>query len=372
MKDQFSGHIVIFLVATLFAYIYTISPSLTKAKVSITGQQVDGASVWVRMKVCPSFWFDDNRRENLELKVLFRSTLAKLLHGQIPTTTPPPPASWRVEAIDLDSEKLIKEDYQADGRCRDISVQLQDHEIDKKPGQELLPTSTLFQDSSTLRIGVRDKQGFISQFDPKSQEWRGAAIDFGRLIAKELGRKVIFTRLKSLDSRFFSLRYGVVDLTISLISHSLEREEIAYLSNPYYSTGLVMGTFTTGEGNPIKSMAELNSNQQTIVAVQGSSGIEFIQTHLPKVNIVTTTTSSEIPSHISHLMADPSRSAIYFITDELIARRWSNSRLVHIDNKRLLTNNDSYVVAIGDATLLPAVNRVIASGAVDSIYVTQR
>ncbi|MBF0194171.1 MAG: transporter substrate-binding domain-containing protein [Magnetococcales bacterium] len=367
MNNKYLGHIVIFLVATLFVYIFSISPSLTKAKAVVTYQQEKGDELLVRIKVCPPFWFDDNSSKNSELKTLYRQTLTQLIKDK--STSNVTPKTWKVQAISLDSENMIKEDYVADGRCNDLSTKLQNKIENNQSKVETNYISQLFQDDSILRVGVRDKQGFISKIDPKTREWMGAAIEFGRLIAKEMGKTAVFTRLKSLDSRFTSLRYGVADLTISLISHTRERSEIAYLSNPYYTTGLVLGTFLAGEEEHMSlTRSDLNSAKNTIVAVHASNSVKFIQNNFPKSNIVTANTSSEIPAYVNELMADPSRENIYFITDELIASRWPNSRIVYLNEKRLLTNNDEYVVATGDIKLLEGINRVIARGGVDKLY----
>jgi ABC-type amino acid transport substrate-binding protein len=370
MKIQYIGRVVVFLVVALFVYIFTISPSFITAKAVVGGERIEDGELLLGIKVCPSFWFDEDHRDNRDLKLLFRANLAEFIQNKYATSTSTPASSWRVKALNLDSEILPKDDYQADGRCRDISARLYNKKRDYEPtdkGRDA--TSILFQDKSILRIGVRDHQGYISELDPKTKEWRGAAVDFGRLIAAEIGRKAVFTSLKSLDSRFFALRYGVADLSISLISFSEERANKAYLSQPYYSTGLILGTFLPGEEAFLsRSRAELNLNQQTILAVQGSSSIEFIRTHYPKSNIVTTTTSAEIPEYARNLMADSDVEDIFFVTDELIARGWTDSRLVYVDGKRLLTNNDSYVVATADTALLELVNRVIASGAVSTLY----
>jgi ABC-type amino acid transport substrate-binding protein len=374
MKKQSFGHIIVFLVISLFSYIYSISPSLTKAKVVVTEKREMGENLDVGIKLCPSFWFDNNQRENTEIKELFRTHLLGFIEKKQENSKLIPPPFWQVETINLDSEVMLKENYQADGRCRDLSVHLiksaRPTSAPPQSREEII--SQFFQDKKILRIGLRDKQGFISQFNPKSKQWNGAAIEFGHLIAKKAGKTPRFTRLKSLDSRFFALRYGVVDLTISLISHSPEREERAYLSTPYYTTGLVMGAFSQSEGELIRSQQELNSNHQTIVAVEGSSSIDYIQNHYPKANIVTVESSSGIPGYTRELMADPRRKEVFFITDELIARRWPGNRLVQVEGKKLLTNNDSYVVASGDELLVQQVNKVIESGVVTPLYGTSQ
>ncbi|MBF0380094.1 MAG: transporter substrate-binding domain-containing protein [Magnetococcales bacterium] len=371
MSNQYLSHVVIFLVATLFVYIFSISPSLTKAKTKVTSQQEAGDELLVRMKVCPPFWFYEKSSKNSELKSLYRNTLAKLIEKR--SRAKSNKNVWRVEAISLDSENLIKEEYRADGRCQDLSTQLKNHTNLQNTDLGDDQISHLFQDDKILRIGVRDNQGFISQINPKTRMWHGAAIDFGSLIAKEMGKKAVFTRLKSLESRFTALSYGVADLTISLISHTKERAEIAYLSEPYYTTGLALGTFVSGKESYLsRTRDNLNSAKNTIVAVHGSNSVEYIINNFPKSNIVTTTTSTEIPAYVHELMADPSRENVYFITDELIASRWPDSRMVYVDKKRLLTNNDAYVVAMGDVDLLPVVNRVIAKGGIDKLYTASK
>ncbi|MBF0454482.1 MAG: transporter substrate-binding domain-containing protein [Magnetococcales bacterium] len=368
MKGRYSSHLVIFLVAILFIYIYSISPSFIQPKATITSQKRVGESLHIKMRVCPAFWLDDNSRENKGLKTLFRTTLYHHLQEQ-PFTDETAPPVWRVEKMTLDSEVMFKEEYQADGRCRDISLLLSNKRgLEESPPPNSDPIALLFQDQKLLRIGVRDKQGFISYFDNDTKEWKGAAIDFGLLIAEELGKKAVFTRLRSLDSRFFSLRYAVTDLNISLISHSAKRERVAYLSKPYYTTGLVLGTFLPGEGDMKRTSASLNSKQKSVVAVQGGSSLHAIHAHLPKINLVTTVTSSEIPGVAQELMTDQSRGEVFFVTDELIARRWPNSRLVYLDEKRLLTHNDKYVVAVENPALLEVVNRVITNHTIEALY----
>ncbi|MBF0447082.1 MAG: transporter substrate-binding domain-containing protein [Magnetococcales bacterium] len=368
MASKSFDHIIIFLVIVLFVYIFTISPSLTKAKATVTSHQINGSLMKIGVKVCPSFWFDDHSRENKELKTLFRQTVADFIQ-KIPATSKTPEAGWRVENIRLDSETLLKEEYKADGRCQDLTVELENiGQGVLEPDLTLGFIPRLFQDDRLLRVGVRDKQEFISSYNPKTKHWTGAAIEFAHRIAKKLGRQVRFVRLKSLDARFFALRYGAADLSISLISHTPEREEIAYLSDPYFDTGLVMGTFVPGNARDKRSSAQLNSKRHTIVAVQGSNGVEFVQRTLPKANLITTVTAAEIPSHVHELMTDNAREEIFFVTDELIARHWPESRLVLFDGRRLLNKHDSYVVAMENEALLIPVNEVIRNDDIATLY----
>lgn len=369
MNNRYVGHFVVFLVATLFVYIFSISPSLTKAKAFVTNHTINSGGMQVTIKVCPSFWFDDNNRENRQLADLFRHTLNIFIHSPSVANAGIPAFAWRVQGITLDSETMLKEDYRSDGRCRDITTTLNSSQNDTNIDKDgYSPTQLLFNDHRLLRIGVRDKQGFISQYDNKTKQWQGAAIDFGQIIAKNVGKTAVFSRLRSLESRFFALRYGVVDASISLISYSPKRKELAYLSDPYYSTGLVMGTFLPGVGELHRTKKELNTNRQTMVAVQGSSGMAYLKRTFPKINVLSTTTSQEIPSFIEELMADQTRGEVFFVTDELIARRWSKTRLVYVDKQRFLTNKDSYVVAIANEQLLSVVNQIISRGEVEPLY----
>ncbi len=374
MNSQNIGHVVVFLLVALFVYIFSIAPSFTKANAVVTEESSRGRELQVNVKVCPSFWFDDDQRDNRELKNLFRTRLYEFISNKYADSTTMPPGSWRAGSIQLVSETPTTENYKPDGRCRDIAVQLAsrttDAEVDNGNHEAVSAVSNLFQDHKLLRVGVRDAHGFIIQFNPKSHQWRGAAIGFAVLIAEKLGRKVEFTRLKSLESRFDAIRYGVADLTISLISYSPQRAKRAYLSNPYYNTGLVLGTFKTieEETTAVRTRTELNSKKNTVLAVDGSSSLDYIKANLPKINLLTTTTNTEIPALSRELMAAPEAGDIYFITDELIARRWSEAAMIHVDGKRLLTDDDSYVVAIGDEALVAPVNAVIATGSVEKIF----
>ncbi len=221
-----------------------------------------------------------------------------------------------------------------------------------------------------MRIGVRDKQSFISRFDQKRGEWSGAAIDFGHLLATALGRKALFVPLRHLDARFTAIHFGVVDLTISLISHTSERQKLAYLSKPYFQTGLVLGDFS-GEGGRVIRTPQLNNAYVTIVAVSGSLGERSISNNFPRAELVLVENAALIPEKVRTLVASSPKVAHYFVTDEAIAHRWTSARLLLVDGEKLLTRDDNYVVAMDSADLLPTVNRVIHEKAIAKLYTEQ-
>ncbi len=58
----------------------------------------------------------------------------------------------------------------------------------------------------------------------------------------------------------------------------------------------------------------------------------------------------------------------FFITDELIAAQWTDSKKVKINGKTLLTEDDHYVVASWNESFIKAANSIISNGNVEKMY----
>ncbi|MGE0527667.1 MAG: substrate-binding periplasmic protein, partial [Bdellovibrionales bacterium] len=92
-----------------------------------------------------------------------------------------------------------------------------------------------------LRVGVRD--GYRLLAEQHGAAWFGADINFAEAVGAKLNRRVEFYPLKNADERISLTRAGVVDMSISLITITEDRKKQVSFSNPYFKTGLVMGTF---------------------------------------------------------------------------------------------------------------------------------
>lgn len=84
--------------------------------------------------------------------------------------------------------------------------------------------------------------------------FKGLDIDLANLVAKELHRKIEFKNL-SHDKLFAELNSKHIDLAISSISFTKEREKNFDLSNPYYFSDIAL---IFKKDHPIQSIAELS------------------------------------------------------------------------------------------------------------------
>ncbi len=353
MKNRVA-HVVTFLIVLLGTYIFSISPSLFHPKARITALVVADNRATVHARVCPPHFLYDPHPADGTLRGLVRNTI----HDAILEEERLSGRHWRVGPFNLDSELLPDDKYLPDGRCRDVTAELRALAADD---------GDLFQEKTVLRVGVRDGQSFISRLDPATGEWRGAAIDFAHMLATAMGRQARFTRIRHLNARFTAIQYGVVDLTISLISHTPEREELAFLSLPYFETGLVLGDFS-GRGKRIIRTQQLNNAYVTIVAAAGSVGEKSIRKNFPRAGLVLVESADMIPDRVRALAVASPKVAHYFVTDEAIAHRWPGARVLLVDGEKLLTRDDNYVVAMGRADLVPVVNRVIRQQRIAQLY----
>ena len=333
-----------------------------KPEVTISQARFDANSAQVFIKACPPLFMDNPSREHRTLADLIRQELFSVVQGRAGIQ---PGFLWRVNLMAFMSEENFR-GYARDGRCRDIVYVLES--VPSSTDRKKDTLEDVFQDRTHLRIGVRDGQSFISRRNAQTGQWQGAAIRFGRLIAKTLHRKPVFTPLTSVASRFTAIRYGVVDLTISLITQTAERGERAYLSSPYFYTGLVLATLGNRKEIVALTSQELNNHYNTVIAVRGSTGERVVRQRFPKVKLVLVEQTAKIQPEFVKLAKRQASKTLFFVTDELIARGWQQAEVLHVDGSDLLARDDQYVVAMGSSELVPIVNRIIVQEKIPMLY----
>ena len=62
------------------------------------------------------------------------------------------------------------------------------------------------------------------------------------MIGAKVGKDVQFVQLHSANQRLSAVEHGMVDLVISLLSYTDDRATQVDLSEPYFTTGLIIGT----------------------------------------------------------------------------------------------------------------------------------
>lgn len=211
-----------------------------------------------------------------------------------------------------------------------------------------------------LKIGVRPGYPMISQLD--GEEWNGADITFAKKVARKLGRPPAFVKLSDARSRFVALDNEMADIVISLITYTPERKKIADFSDPYFETGLVAGSLNTETGDRLRSKAQLNDPEITLLAGKDTTAETYAKENFPKAVLRTLGATVKIYEEARSLEEQNKGRNVVFITDEIIAAGWEGAFFLKLDGKTLLTQEDNYVAAVrkGDPDkLLKAVNTVI-------------
>jgi ABC-type amino acid transport substrate-binding protein len=219
----------------------------------------------------------------------------------------------------------------------------------------------------TLKVGLRAGYPMISQLD--AGVWHGAAVLFAQMIGAKVGKHVQFVELHNASQRLSAVKHGVVDVVISLLSYTDDRATQVELSEPYFTTGLLIGTTNIEAFQAVKKASELNKPSYRILVATGTTAETYARAHFPKAKIETVQTTPKLKIVLETMRQDKKDANVLFITDEVIAATWDIVTL-QLDGKILLTDNERYVVAVkkGRTDLINAVNDVIRVNNIFQMY----
>ncbi len=218
-----------------------------------------------------------------------------------------------------------------------------------------------------LKVGLRAGYPMISQLD--AGEWHGAAVVFAKMIGNKVGQPVQFVQLHSASQRLSAVKYGVVDLVISLVTYTDERAAQVTLSEPYFTTGLVIGTPNIEALQAVKSKAELNDPSYRILVAAGTTAEAYARAHFPRAKKETVNSTPKIKTVLETMRQENKDENVLIITDEIIAAPWDVVTL-ELDGKAFLKEDEQYVVAAkkGRTDLINAVNEVIRDNGISEMY----
>ncbi|OSM01435.1 substrate-binding periplasmic protein [Magnetofaba australis] len=240
-------------------------------------------------------------------------------------------------------------------RCVTIEARLIPHD-----GPAAQSVEELFESAHILRVAVRDKQPSISARNANGQ-WRGAAIDFARSVARELGREARFTPVTSAEEALAAIRFGIADIAIARIVRTPERAVRTWLSDPYFFTGQGLASFQVEDAEQLTRHEQLNRPHVKIVAVKGSVALNLARKRYPKAVLVPVSEAKLIPAKARWLRKQyGDRHHILVAADEWDIITWPDAYAVRIDGKPLLSRNDHYAAAAASEALRDVVNHVIA------------
>ena len=221
--------------------------------------------------------------------------------------------------------------------------------------------------NGALKVGLRDGYAMISQLE--AGVWSGAAPLFAKMIGEKVGKPLEFVQLYSASQRLSAVEHGVVDLVISLVSYTDDRAKQVALSEPYFTTGLVMGTPNIEAFQSVARASKLNHPSYKILVGAGTTAEAYARAHFPRAKIEKVDTTPQIKTLLETMRQAKKDANVLFITDEVIAAAWDVVTL-ELDGKTLLTENERYVVAVkqGRTDLVNAINAVIRDENISQMY----
>ncbi|HZK31842.1 MAG TPA: glutamate ABC transporter substrate-binding protein [Corynebacterium sp.] len=169
---------------------------------------------------------------------------------------------------------------------------------DDTPPAERVPQIT---ERGRLIVGIDQSQNLLSFRNPVSGQLEGFEVDLAREIARD-----IFGNSNAVDFRFIeagerenSLLEGTVDVVISTMSITQERQEILEFSTPYMNANVRM---LTVQGSGIRNYEDLAS--RTVCIGEGSTSLEHARRHAPDSTLLLTRRWSDCLMALQQNQAD--------------------------------------------------------------------
>lgn len=155
-------------------------------------------------------------------------------------------------------------------------------------------------------------------FETKDEEGNaaGISVDFSKAFGEYLGREVVIENI-SWDGLIPALQTGKVDMVISSMTITEEREEVIDFSIPYANAMLAL---LTNKNSGIASIEDMNEPGRKIAVKTGSTGYFYAEQNLPEAEIIALPDESACVTEVSQGKADG------FIYDQLtIYRNWQSN-----------------------------------------------
>lgn len=265
-------------------------------------------------------------------------------------------------------ETSMMRDAASGNRC---TVATAHYTIAPKPQQQAQQASTVALVTAggakpVLKVGLRDNFPMISK--KNGDTWDGADVIFAQAIARKLNADVQFVEMPNLQKSLSAAKFGMVDLSIALISYRPERAKENVLSDPYFKTGIVAATLnleTLGKAN-----AEgFNDPMYTAIVASGTTAESLVKEQFPKMKVQAVSSTPDVYETAKkiELQNKEGASNIIMITDEAIAMTWPGSFVIEYQKKRLYTE-DVYVVAARTPEMKKVIDGVIAQDKIPQMY----
>ncbi len=158
----------------------------------------------------------------------------------------------------------------------------------------------------TLRVGMSGSQPPLN-FETKSGEIVGLEVDMAQALAGMMGVELKIVQ-KPFAELLDTLAKGKVDLVISGVTTTPERNTTAAFVGPYFLSGKSILTRNSTLAQADEA-GDLDQSDLKIAALAGSTSQRFVETKLPKASLVTTPNYDEavkllLADQVNALVAD--------------------------------------------------------------------
>src|SRR3954468_22127653 len=135
---------------------------------------------------------------------------------------------------------------------------------------------------STLVVGMELNYPPFEMVEAQGQP-AGISVEMAQALGTFLGREARIENIP-FDGLIPALKTGKINLIISSMTRTIEREQSIDFSEPYLRTGLCL--LVTKDG-PINSIADANDRKVSVAVKQGTTGQLYAKEHLTSAQILT-------------------------------------------------------------------------------------
>ena len=218
--------------------------------------------------------------------------------------------------------------------------------------QQFPADSTLgrIQDAGEIKIGVKYDVPPFGFKNPQTDEIEGFDVDLGRAIADKLGVEPNFIEAIS-DNRIPFLEDGTVDIVLSTMTISAERDQEIDFSEPYY---IAHGRILVPQDSDIAGVEDLAGKR--VCTALGSTYEETLKKQAPKADLRLVDSYSECLELIQNGAVDAVSTDDVILTGMII----QDDSLKLVEAEPLTTEPYGVGIKDGDKQVQDFVNDVIA------------
>ena len=178
------------------------------------------------------------------------------------------------------------------------------------------PTVSAEEKVKPLIVGMELAYPPFEMTDPAGKP-TGVSVDLATDLAKSLGRPVVIQNT-AFDGLIPALKTGKVDLVISSMTATAEREKSIDFSDPYISTGLCL---LLKKDSTAKGIADLDKEGVKVAVKKGTTGHIYATNNLKKAQVLVLDKESAAVLEVSQGKADA------FIYDQMSTyQNWQRNK----------------------------------------------